>query len=125
MNWKDNLKRITSLIRKTIDVKIPDINWKEKLKIATPLLHNKYVLTTLVFITWLGFFDQNNLVDRISLADHNHELKRQKEFLEKEIKKNRQNMEELRSNSDKLEKFAREEYMMKKPGEDLFIIVED
>lgn len=36
-----------------------------------------------------------------------------------------ENMEELKSNSEKLEKFAREEYMMKKPEEDLFIIVED
>lgn len=101
------------------------MNWKKKLQIAIPLLHNRYVLTTLVFLVWLGFFDQNNFVDRISLINRNSELNRQKTYLEKEIKENMENMEELKSNSEKLEKFAREEYMMKKPEEDLFIIVED
>lgn len=101
------------------------MDWKEKLKIAAPLLRNKYVLTTLVFLVWLGFFDQNNFVDRISLSNRNRELKRQKEFLQKEIKENMENMEELRSSPEKLEKFAREQYMMKRADEDLFIIDED
>lgn len=101
------------------------MDWKEKLKIAVPLLRNKYVLTTLVFLVWLGFFDQNNFVDRISLSNRNRDLKRQKEFLQKEIKENMENMEELRSSPEKLEKFAREQYMMKRADEDLFIIDED
>jgi len=101
------------------------MDWKEKLKIAAPLLRNKYVLTTLVFLVWLGFFDQNNFVDRISLSNRNRDLKRQKEFLQKEIKENMENMEELRSSPEKLEKFAREQYMMKRADEDLFIIDED
>lgn len=101
------------------------MDWKEKLKIAAPLLRNKYVLTTLVFLVWLGFFDQNNFVDRISLSNRNRDLKRQKEFLQQEIKENMENMEELRSSPEKLEKFAREQYMMKRADEDLFIIDED
>jgi cell division protein FtsB len=100
-------------------------NWLEKLQVAAPLLRNRYVATTLAFIVWVGFFDQNNFIDRISLANHNRELKRQKELYNAEIIKNRENLEELRSNSDKLEKFAREEYMMKRADEDLFIILED
>ncbi len=101
------------------------MDWKEKLKIVVPLLRNKYVLTTLIFLVWLVFFDQNNFVDRISLSNRNRELKRQKEFLQKEIKENIENMEELRSSPEKLEKFAREQYMMKRADEDLFIIEQD
>lgn len=101
------------------------MNWREKVKIAAPLLHNKYVLTAIVFLVWLGFFDQNNFVDRISLVNRNKELKRQKEYLQKEIDENREKMEELRSHSDKLEKFAREQYLMKKPDEDLYIVIEE
>ena len=44
-------------------------------------------------------------------------------YLEKiaEVKEER---EELFSNPDLLEKFAREQYLMKKPTEDLYIIVD-
>lgn len=101
------------------------MNWKEKVKIATPLFRNRYVLTALVFLVWLGFFDQNNFVDRLSLVNRNKELERQKEYLQKEIEENREKMEELRSHSDKLEKFAREQYMMKKKDEDLFIVIKE
>lgn len=101
------------------------MNWIEKLKIATPLLRNRYVLTSLVFMVWVGFFDQNNFVDRISLANRNRDLKRQREHFQQEIRENKENMEELRSHSEKLEKFAREQYMMKKADEDLFIVVEE
>ena len=100
------------------------MNWRDKLKITAPLLRNRYVLTTLVFLVWVGFFDQNNFADRISLANRNRALENQKERYKLEIIKNRENLEELRSNSEKLEKFAREEYMMKRADEDLFIVVD-
>jgi cell division protein FtsB len=49
--------------------------------------------------------------------------------LEKEIKQcrdeieiNRSKLEKFRTNKEELERFAREEYFMKKPNEDIFII---
>ena len=41
-----------------------------------------------------------------------------------EIDKNRQEIEGLNHNSDKLERFAREKYLMKRENEDIFVIVE-
>ncbi len=95
---------------------------KEKIKIIFPLLRNKYVITFLVFIIWMLFFDQNNIIDRVSLNKRINELKNQKEHYEEEIIDNQQRMEELQNNRESLEKFAREQYLMKKPDEELFII---
>ncbi|WP_026473787.1 FtsB family cell division protein [Alkaliflexus imshenetskii] len=100
------------------------MKWKEITKIILPLLRNKYVLTGLVFIIWMGFFDQNNMVDRISLSKRIRDLKKQKEHYQNEIIENRHRMEELQGSHENLEKFAREQYMMKKPHEDLFIVAE-
>jgi cell division protein FtsB len=36
-----------------------------------------------------------------------------------------QDLDELTSNKEKLEKFAREKYLMKKANEDVFVIVKD
>ncbi|MDR1344560.1 MAG: septum formation initiator family protein [Tannerellaceae bacterium] len=39
-----------------------------------------------------------------------------------EIETNRAKLEKLRTNKEGIERFAREEYLMKKPNEDIFII---
>jgi cell division protein DivIC len=101
------------------------MNWTDKLKLVIPLLRNKFVLTGLIFIVWMLFFDQNNLIDRFSLAARIKDLEKQKEHYQQQILENRTKMEELRSNHENLEKFAREEYLMKKDDEELFIIIED
>jgi cell division protein DivIC len=101
------------------------MKWTDKLKLVIPLLRNKFVLTGLIFIVWMLFFDQNNLIDRFSLAARIKDLEKQKEHYQQQILENRTKMEELRSNHENLEKFAREEYLMKKDDEELFIIIED
>lgn len=101
------------------------MNWTDKLKLVIPLLRNKFVLTGLIFIVWMLFFDQNNLIDRFSLAARIKDLEKQKEHYQQQILENRTKMEELRSNHENLEKFAREEYLMKKDDEELFIIIEN
>ncbi len=97
---------------------------KQGLKLIAPFLHNKYVLSLLIFVVWLSFFDQNNLVDRFALANRIVELKRQKEHYRAEIEENEKRMQELQSNPENLEKFAREQYLMKKADEEIFIVVE-
>lgn len=41
------------------------------------------------------------------------------------IKVDRQKLEDLKEGEEKLEKFAREQYYMAKPGEEVFIVVDD
>ena len=101
------------------------MNWKERINIVLPLLRNKYVITGLVFIVWIGFFDQNNLVDRFSLNKRINDLEKQRAHYKAEIEDNVNRMEELNGSHENLEKFAREQYLMKKSDEELFIVIED
>jgi len=97
---------------------------KEATKLIMPLLRNRYAVTFLAFIIWIGFFDQNNLIERFELSSRIKELERQKVHYKNEIVNNKKRIEELQSDPENLEKFAREQYLMKKPDEDIFIVIE-
>lgn len=90
-----------------------------------PLLKNKYTLSLILFFTWILFFDQNNLIDRIGQLQQLRQLESDRVYYIGKINKDTEKLKELKSNSGNLEKFAREQYLMKKPNEDIFIIVED
>ncbi len=89
-----------------------------------PYLKNKYILTIAVFGVWLMFFDQNNLWDKMKLKSRINHLEKQKHHYEVEIEQNQRKLSEIQESPESLEKFAREEYLMKKKNEDIFIIVE-
>jgi hypothetical protein len=70
------------------------------------------------------FFDENNLVERVSNLNQIHQLERDKLYYIYKIKQDSSKLNELRTDSRNLEKFAREQYLMKKKNEDIFIIVD-
>jgi cell division protein FtsB len=90
-----------------------------------PILKNKYVYATLIFLVWLTFFDNNSLITQYKLSGTLNKLQEEKVYYEKEIEKNRLEVEQLLTNKENLEKFAREKYLMKKKDEDIFIVVDD
>ena len=90
-----------------------------------PVLKNKYILTLLIFLVWITFFDQNNLVDRFRQVNRQEELKEEKEYYLEKIHEDSVKLHQLKTNEENLEEFAREEYYMKKDNEDIFIIVEE
>jgi cell division protein FtsB len=53
------------------------------------------------------------------------QLEKEKEYYLNKIKEDQQRIFELTSDSDDLEKFAREKYLMKKDNEDVFIVVQE
>ena len=89
-----------------------------------PWLRNKYVLTITVFAIWMLFFDQNNLVDRIQMKSEINQLEEDREFYLEQIKADSARLHELTTDRDNLEKYAREQYLMKKPNEDVFVVIE-
>lgn len=86
------------------------------------LLKNKYIIATLAFAVWIIFFDRNDLITQAGYLNRVHSLRSQKAFLEQQILHTDSNLHELQSDPDKLEKFAREKYLMKKSNEDVFLI---
>ncbi|SMO65428.1 Cell division protein FtsB [Saccharicrinis carchari] len=89
-----------------------------------PILKNKYILTLVVFGVWMLFFDQNNLWDKRKLNSRINQLEKQKHHYQVEIEQNERKLSEIQESPESLEKFAREEYLMKKNDEDIFVIIE-
>ncbi len=71
------------------------------------------------------FFDKNDLVSQYEYRQQVNTLKEERDFYTKETEKVSKDLDELTSNPQKLEKFAREKYLMKKENEDVFVIVKE
>ncbi len=88
-------------------------------------LKNKYVFTTLAFILWMLLFDSNTFLSQIRMRMEINEMQSIQTFYREEIQKSNAELKELLTNNATLEKFAREHYLMKRPNEDVFIIVNE
>lgn len=97
----------------------------EILKKIKPFAKNKYILTIAIFFIWISFFDHNNLIDRVKELRHLRQLEKDKKYYIERIDKDSKRLEQLKTNNKNLEKFAREQYLMKKDNEDIFVIVEE
>ena len=89
-----------------------------------PVILNKYLLTLIIFAFIFLFSENRNLVKRWQTGSSIKQLEKEIAFYEKEIEKNKTKMLELQSSNEDLEKFAREQYLMKKENEDVFIVNE-
>jgi|TARA_B110000908_G_C10121907_1_gene387994 cell division protein DivIC len=92
-------------------------------KLPKPL-RNKYLILLLLFIFWIVFLDDYNLINQKQMKDTVNELKVQKEFYMTEIKNDSTELSKLKNDTEEQEKFAREKFLMKKDNEDIFIIRE-
>lgn len=90
-------------------------------KIAT-ILTNKYLVASVFFIVWMLFFDQRDYFQQRERKAELNKLEAKKRYYVEEIEKTRKQLQDLQHNPAALEKFARERYLMKRNGEDIFII---
>ena len=88
-------------------------------------LRNKYLILLFLFILWIIFLDDYNLIHQKKIKNNVDELKEQKEFYSSEIKSDSAELSQLKSDSNEQERFAREKFLMKKDNEDIFIIRKD
>jgi cell division protein DivIC len=95
------------------------------LKKLPPAFKNFYIVTGLCFLLWMFFLDSNDLVSRFKLGSKLRNLNNEKEYYQAKITDVEKDREELMTNKELLEKFAREKYLMKKETEDIFIIQEE
>ncbi len=85
------------------------------------LLKSKYFIVIVVLISWLMYFDKNDVFTQYELVQKCNKLNTEKEYYISEIEKNKTEINELENNSKNLETFAREKYLMKKDSEDVFV----
>jgi cell division protein DivIC len=82
-----------------------------------------YFITGVLFLVWMLFFDSNDFVTQYRMSRQLSILEQDKEHYLEKMAEVQQDREELMGNAELLEKFAREKYLMKRPGEDVFIVV--
>ena len=88
------------------------------------IFKNKFFVVGFLFLVWISFLDENNLV---LLNDRLNELNKKEETIDSlllEISEMEDRLERLNNNQDELERFARENFLMKKDGEDIILIRE-
>ena len=95
------------------------------LKRIPPIFKNFYFLIGVFFLFWIVFIDSNDLLTQYRLGSKLSNLEDEKAYYNEKIGEVKKDREELMSNKELLEKFAREKYLMKKPTEDIFVVVEE
>ncbi|MDR1975274.1 MAG: septum formation initiator family protein [Bacteroidales bacterium] len=89
------------------------INWKYK-----------YIFgVSLFFVIWIFVLSPNNVYTQYRLHKELSELKKMENFYRKEIDSNRQKILLLKTDLDYAEKYGREEYLMKRENEDIYLII--
>jgi len=86
------------------------------------LFKNKFFLVTIAFLVWMIFFDKNDLFSQYQYHQQVSKLKQERDFYKKQTAKVSKDLDELTSDPAKLEKFAREKYLMRKDNEDVFVV---
>ena len=94
-------------------------------RLVKRIFSNFYLAGAVLFCLWMLFLDSNDLVNQLRLKFKLESLKRERVYYQKQIEEVKADREQLLSDEELLEKYARERYHMKKPGEDLYIIVDE
>ena len=87
-------------------------------------LKNKYLIDTVAFLVWMVFFDHNNLLLHLQYRNELNDLSKSKKYYQEQIDKTKKEVELMQSNPKWMEKVAREQYLMKRDNEDVYLIKE-
>ncbi len=98
-------------------MKFKELKRKTWFRIVT----NRYILVFLIFAVWMLFFDTNSWLNHLKLNQEISEMENNINYYKSEIKKDKKTLQQL-NDSVEIEKFAREQYFMKRENEDVFII---
>jgi cell division protein FtsB len=85
---------------------------------------NKYWVAVIIFAILTFFVGDSTILKRISYNRQINGLESDIEYYTKEKEKNLEKLNAIKSSEESLEKYAREQYLMTKPDEELFIISE-
>ena len=86
-------------------------------------INNRFIIAILIFIVWIVFIDDNSLIYLHGLNKEINDLEQKKDFYQEGIRQEKQELKDL-ENPKKLQKYAREKLLMKKDGEDIYIVEE-
>lgn len=86
-------------------------------------LRNKYALCAIVFVAWLVFFDDRDVITtHFRYKKELSTLENSKAYYQQQIADTKKELEKLKTDPASLEKYAREQYKMKGDNEDLYLV---
>lgn len=88
------------------------------------VFRNVFFLSGAAFAVWMLFFDENNMMVQYHRRHQLSDLNRKARYYRQEIARVDDQIDQLTTNSATQERYARENYMMKKDSEDVFVIVQ-
>lgn len=82
----------------------------------------KYLVVFVVFVVAMFTGSVHNIQTRIKNILTIRELKQEIEYYKTKSKENQERLQQLKSDKEDLEKFARERYRMHAPDEDVYVV---
>jgi cell division protein FtsB len=82
---------------------------------------NKYLLTTVIAALWFLFLDPNTIVHWYNLEMDKRKIQKEIAYYRNLSEDSQKKMEQLQTDLNSLEKFAREQFLMKRENEDIFL----
>ncbi|MAQ69630.1 MAG: septum formation initiator [Flavobacteriales bacterium] len=85
---------------------------------------NGYFVSAIIFVIWILFFDTNSILKNIERENKINQLKTDIEYYKTEIKKDKALINVISQDSltEDLEKYFREQLLLSKKNEEIFIV---
>jgi cell division protein FtsB len=84
-----------------------------------------YTLTLSALVIWMVFFDNNDVFTQIKMYRELGRLREEKSYYNQKLIEVEKERIEVMGSPKLVEKYAREKYLMKKPKEEIFVIVNE
>lgn len=86
-----------------------------------PILINRYFLVSIGFVVWMIFFDQRDYFQQKERTGELQKLQAATKYYTDEIEKIKKQKNNFQSSPTAIEKYARERYLLKRDGEEVFL----
>lgn len=93
------------------------------IKKLPPVLRNRYALVFIGLLLYITFIDAHDVITQIRHKYRLHQIEKEIDYLQSRIEETHTQRDELNTNKEALEKFAREQYRMKRVNEDVFVVI--
>ncbi len=97
-----------------------------KLKSILHLLaRHKYIVTIVLFVALIGYFDSNSLYNRYLLHQEESALQQQVDYYSEMYERDTKEYIDIQKDPNQVIRIAREKYYMQKPNEDVYIFADE
>jgi cell division protein DivIC len=93
----------------------------QAIKKIFPILINRYFLVSVGFVVWMLFFDQRDYFQQRERAGELNKVEAAKKYYNDEIENTKKQLNNLQNNPTAIEKYARERYLLKRDGEEVYL----